>query len=209
MNLCNAGRSFHLNLMTPPSGSALNNSKVILIMTRTFRSLILTGTLFAFSAPALADGGGGEQPENKKDMDMQHAHEHEHNESYWFGHPGDPSRVTRTIKIIAIDIKFEPADLTVKVGETIRFEVTNTGKLEHEFVLGDQASQEEHEMEMQDMMRKMPGVSMTHSDPNTISVKSGETKTLIWRFTKPGKLQYGCHVPGHFPAGMVGQLTVR
>lgn len=131
------------------------------------------------------------------------AHGESKGESDWFGHTGKPSKVTRTIKINAIDLKFVPADLTVKVGETIRFEVANTGKLEHEFLLADPGEQVEHEKEVQ----AMPGMKMAHR--NGVVVAPGKAAALIWTFTKAGKLEYGCHVPGHFAAGMVGQLTVR
>lgn len=168
-------------------------------MNRTFRSIVMTGALLAL--PALAFAGSGE--------DQEHEHGGHDKASYWFGSPGDPSKVTRTIKVTAMDIRYQQADLTVKAGETVRFEVTNNGKLPHEFILGDPASQQDHEKEMQEMARKMPGMSMQHSDPSTLSLKPGETKSLVWKFTKPGKLQYACHVPGHYSAGMIGQLTVE
>lgn len=172
-------------------------------MNRTLRSIFLTGTLLALPALALAAGSGHEHSGDMKGMDMKGMHGESHSESYWFGHPGDSSKVTRTIKVTAMDIKFEPTDLTVKAGETVKFEVTNTGKIDHEFVLADAAEQAEHDKEMQ----AMPNMKMDH--PNGISVAPGKTATLIWTFTKAGKLQYGCHIPGHFAAGMVGQLTVK
>lgn len=124
-------------------------------------------------------------------------------EGCWFGHPGKSSAVTRTVKIEARDISFAPAAMTVKVGETVKFEITNTGRLEHEFMIGDAKEQVEHDKEM----AAMPGMAM--DDPNGVSVPAGKTATLIWTFTKAGALQYGCHVPGHYAAGMVGQLTVQ
>lgn len=177
-------------------------------MNSIFRSILLTGILLALPALALACEGGHKHSDDDKDADTKHLHLESHSESYWFGQPGDASKATRTIKVIAKDMKYEPAAITVKAGETIAFEIINQGQLEHEFVLADAAGQAEHEEEMQEMAQKMPGMSMDHGDPNAVSVKAGETKTLTWTFTKAGTLQYGCHVPGHFPAGMVGQLTV-
>ena len=43
---------------------------------------------------------------------------------------------------------------------------------------------------------------MTHVRPK----KTGE---IVWQFTKPGEFHYGCLIPGHFEAGMVGKLTVK
>jgi hypothetical protein len=31
---------------------------------------------------------------------------------------------------------------------------------------------------------------------------------LLYTFDQPGTLEYGCHVPGHYPAGMRGTITV-
>ena len=54
-----------------------------------------------------------------------------HAESLWFGHPGEAAAVTRTIKMVASDIKFTPTIVTVRKGETVMFEIVNQGKLEH------------------------------------------------------------------------------
>jgi uncharacterized cupredoxin-like copper-binding protein len=75
------------------------------------------------------------------------------------------------------------------------------------FTLGDEATQEAHAAEMADMgpMGGMDGVG----DPNAMTVEPGETKDLTWTFAEPsGDLLIGCHIPGHFEAGMVAQVTV-
>jgi uncharacterized cupredoxin-like copper-binding protein len=105
-------------------------------------------------------------------------------------------------------MRFSPATITVKPGEVIRFEVTNTGKIRHEFVIGDAREQKEHEAEMQKMMKTMPGMAM-HDDANGISIAPGATKSITWQFPdKPMKIEYACHEPGHFAAGMVGIINV-
>ena len=126
-----------------------------------------------------------------------------HAESFWFGHPGKAANVTRTISMVATDIKFTPTAIAVRKGETVVFEIVNQGKLDHEFVLGDSAEQVEHDKEM----AAMPGMKMNHI--NGVSVGPGKSARLAWTFTAPGTLQYACHVPGHFVAGMVGQLTIK
>ena len=126
-----------------------------------------------------------------------------HTESFWFGHPAGSAKVTRTIKMLATDIEFTPKQITVRKGETVRFEIVNQGKLEHEFVLGDNAEQVEHDKEM----AAMPGMKMDHV--NGVAVAPGKSAGLAWTFTASGTLQYACHVPGHFVAGMVGQLKIK
>jgi hypothetical protein len=36
----------------------------------------------------------------------------------------------------------------------------------------------------------------------------GETNQLAWRFSATATLEHVCHEPGHYPAGMRGQITV-
>ena len=109
------------------------------------------------------------------------------------------------IHIRALDtLRFDPARVVVSRGETVKFVVTNVGKLAHEFVIGDAAEQAAHEKEMQ----AMPGKSMKH-DVNGISLPPGQTRTLVWTFTRDGTVEYACHIPGHFAAGMVGKIIVK
>lgn len=128
-----------------------------------------------------------------------------HDTDFWFGEPADPNQADRTVEVTVDDtFHFSPADLTVTAGETITFTVTNIGQLPHEFTLGDAAIQDKHEAEMSDM----GGMSMP-DEPNSIGVATGETKQLSFRFTQAGEVLYGCHVPGHYAAGMKGLITVQ
>lgn len=131
------------------------------------------------------------------------AHEHAGESTFWFGHAGDAAEVKRIITLSATDLKFSPMQISVTTGETVKFEVHNDGQLEHEFILGSAAEQMNHDKEMAAMV----GMKMTHT--NGVSVAPGKTGTLIWTFTKTGSLQYACHVPGHYVAGMIGQLTIK
>jgi len=120
-----------------------------------------------------------------------------------FGHPGKAAQVNRTIKITALDISFDKIRLPVRAGETVRFIVTNKGQLTHEFIIGDAREQAEHEQEMQ----KMAGMEMP-DESSGITLKPGQTKTLIWTFGQKGEVEFACHVPGHYSAGMVGKIFV-
>jgi uncharacterized cupredoxin-like copper-binding protein len=120
-----------------------------------------------------------------------------------FGREGDPKRFARTINVDMSDqMRFTPAEVTVKQGETIRFRVKNSGKVMHELVLGTMKDLKAHA----DMMKKHPG--MEHDEPYMAHVAPGKTETIVWQFTKPGEFHYGCLVPGHFEAGMLGKVNV-
>jgi uncharacterized cupredoxin-like copper-binding protein len=118
--------------------------------------------------------------------------------------PGRQSEVDATVAVSQLDtLAFDPGSLEVKVGETVEFVVTNDGAVHHEFVLGNAAFQAAHESEMAGMGGTMPA-----DERGAVSVAPGETKRVIWKFTKPGSLLYGCHVAGHYAAGMMGDITV-
>lgn len=128
--------------------------------------------------------------------DAGHSHE--------IGKPGDPKKISRTVEVTMSDqMRFSPDSVRVKRGETIRFVVKNNGELKHELVIGTAKELKEHAAAMQ----KNP--EMEHDDPNAITVEPGKTGELIWQFTKSGNLNFGCLVPGHFEAGMVGKVTVQ
>lgn len=131
-----------------------------------------------------------------------------HAQEFSFGKPAQPAEATRIIKIEATgEMRFKPNVITVRTGDIIRFDVTNTDKIRHEFVLGDEKAQREHEEEMQDMRTK-PGKAMP-SDANAISIAPGETKFITWRFpAKPGKVLFACHEPRHYAAGMEGIILL-
>lgn len=119
------------------------------------------------------------------------------------GKPGIASKVTRTVKVDMLDtMRFTPSSLAIKQGETIRFVVKNSGQLPHEMVLGKEKDLKEH----YEAMKKNP--EMEHDDPNSVSVQPGKTGEMIWQFTKAGKVDFACLHPGHYDAGMKGQVRV-
>ena len=119
------------------------------------------------------------------------------------GDPADAGSADRTVHLTASDkLVFDPDSIEVQLGETVTFEIENTGTVDHEFVLGSAAYQKDHEQEMQS------GEMHMGDEPNAIEVPAGETASLTWTFTEAGSTEFGCHEPGHFPAGMLGTITV-
>jgi uncharacterized cupredoxin-like copper-binding protein len=119
------------------------------------------------------------------------------------GKPGVAAKVSRTINVDMADaMRFAPDDIQVKQGETIRFVVKNSAQLSHEFVLGTTKDLKDH----YEVMKKNP--EMEHAEDNQLSVKPGKTGELIWQFTKAVKVDFACLHPGHFDAGMKGNIKV-
>ena len=123
---------------------------------------------------------------------------------FTFGSPGEAADADRVIEIQTTDaLAFEPADINVKTGETVTFRLINHGAVIHDFTLGDQATQDEHETEMSEMD------GMAHDEPNVATIPAGETAELTWTFDEEGTVLVGCHQPGHYAAGMTGRVTVE
>ena len=133
-----------------------------------------------------------------------HAGGHGHgDEETAIGKPGVAAKVNRTITIEMNDsMRYSPADLQVKQGETIRFVVKNVGKVKHELSLGTQKDLMEH----LEQMKKFP--DMEHDEPNKITLAPGKQGEIIWQFTKAGPVNFACLMPGHYEAGMKGVVRV-
>lgn len=131
------------------------------------------------------------------------AHEGQGGEESSVGEPGKASDVSRTITVNMADtMRFTPEMIDVRQGETIRFVVKNTGQIRHEMVLGTPKELKEH----YDMMLKMP--NMQHAEDNMVTVEPGKSAEMIWRFTRARVVDFACLQPGHYPAGMKGQVRV-
>jgi uncharacterized cupredoxin-like copper-binding protein len=113
--------------------------------------------------------------------------------------PGEPGFVAgtkaspRVIKIEATDLLlFTPNAVSVEQGETIDFEITNTGKADHEFKIGP----------MNDVFNDASTV------PEVAGITAGSTKSLVYTFTDTGPYAFACHEPGHYENGMIGFVNV-
>src|ERR1041384_2545964 len=113
------------------------------------------------------------------------AHDHAgHGAKGAFGRAGDPKKVSRTIDLDMSDaMRFAPAELAVKQGETVRFRLKNSGKVMHEMVLGTMQDLKNHA----DTMRKEPGMDH-HGEAGMVHVAPGKSGSLVWQFTRPGEL---------------------
>ena len=128
-------------------------------------------------------------------------------ESGRFAASSDLALPDRTVTLESTDqLRFSPDALTVGEGETVAFVITNTGVLEHELVIGDEAVQTEHEEEMADGTEE--SMEEMGDRPDAVDVPPGETVTLVYTFDEPGTTLFGCHVPGHYVSGMRGVVTV-
>lgn len=92
----------------------------------------------------------------------------------------------------------------IELGTTLALHFTNTGAVEHEAVIGDLSVQNEAEAEM---LAGGGGDGHAHGAPS-ITLGPGESGTLVVEFDEPGELIIGCHIGGHWDAGMRSDFIV-
>ena len=104
--------------------------------------------------------------------------------------------------VVAISIHYshyEPASVTVPVGQPITFVITNDDPIDHEWIVGDAASHGRHRT----------GTEPVHgARPTEISIPALSQKRTTVTFAATGPLQFICHLPGHEAYGMVGTVTI-
>ena len=172
------------------------------------------------TAPVLAAGEGheheqGATSEMSDDMATMHREmEMKMAETAAFGMKGDPAQAARTVNVEATEMQFDLTKLSVAVGETVRFVIRNLGEQPHEFTIGDAAYQENaraimaHMSEMGMDMMAPQHLAMHVATGNTVVVSPGETKEIVWTFTKPGTFEFSCNFVGHAEVGMQGTISV-
>ncbi len=99
----------------------------------------------------------------------------------------------RVVVITATDqLMFTPMVISVAKGETVTFQVKNTGTIEHEFMIGPMA----------DAFADKEGT------PEIAGITGGITKSVTFTFDGAGPYAFACHATGHFEAGMKGTITL-
>ena len=142
------------------------------------------------------------------------------------GEKGKLSEVTRTIEIKMYDNYYEPKEIKIKKGETIKFIVHNYGELVHEFNIATKEMHIKHQSEMMKMVeneilladridkKKMKEMakkdhSMGHSHSNSVLLEPNQSAELIWKFSNNANLEAACNVPGHYEVGMVADIKIN
>ncbi len=142
------------------------------------------------------------------------------------GSVGDAKDVTRIIKVVMYDNRYEPNLFKIKAGETIKFEIENAGDLVHEFNIANKMMHLKHQPEMEKMVeneilladsidkKKMEQMSkkdktMAHSHNNSILLEPKQKGNIIWKFDNAVNIEIACNVPGHYQAGMIAKVNIN
>lgn len=114
----------------------------------------------------------------------------------------EPPDGTRTVEVAMSEFAFEPATIDVTAGEPTLFVFHNEGAVEHEAMLGDAHMQEE----FGDGHGSHEGGH--HGDLQAVTVPAGEARELLVTFEESETVYFGCHLPGHYDAGMEATVNV-
>lgn len=150
----------------------------------------------AFAATAALSGAsawahpGGHGPDTRK------AHAATEKE---YGRPGDATRAARTVHLeLGERMQLTPSQWQVKQGETVKFVARNSAKTPQRLAV---ATLKEFQ-EQSAMLKKFP--EMRIAAANQVEVPAGETRELVWQFTRPGEFSLGS--PEH--PERVGKISV-
>ena len=143
------------------------------------------------------------------------------------GRPGEAERATRTVEVVMYENYYEPENIAVAAGETVRFRVRNAGALVHEFSIATPAMHAAHQGQMRMLQEhgvllpdridreaaKAMEASMghgMHDEANTLMLEPGQSAEVVWTFPAAAAavIEFGCNVPGHYDSGMVGRIDL-
>ncbi|HXF81682.1 MAG TPA: cupredoxin domain-containing protein [bacterium] len=125
------------------------------------------------------------------------------------------------VTLTMTDFKFTPAQVTVTAGTPVEITLVNKGKVEHEFMVypaPKRAPEDWDEYLMPNTFFKDMGeVEVEFEGQGAVAgvsifeveVKPGKEATVHFTPNKKGTFEIGCHVEGHYEAGMKATLTVK
>jgi uncharacterized cupredoxin-like copper-binding protein len=96
------------------------------------------------------------------------------------------------------ELRFEPDEYTIPVGEEVTVELTSDG-VEHDFVIEGGADVAEAGEQEEDV---------PEGDLEVVHADAGETASGTVTVNETGTYEVYCNIPGHREAGMVATLTV-
>jgi len=125
------------------------------------------------------------------------------------------------VTITMTEFKFTPARVTLQANVPAEIVLVNKGTVEHEFMVyktptGKIDDWDEYVMpntyfqNMGEVEGEFPGVgAVAGTSVFEVEVGKGKTAELKFTPTRTGTFEIGCHVEGHYEAGMKGVLVVK
>lgn len=112
------------------------------------------------------------------------------------------------VTITLTEFGIESSQTTFEVGVPYHFVVNNKGSVEHEIMIMPPLMEDQMSMNMDMEALDKLALALIEED----ELPSGATATMDYTFTEPapaGTLEFACHTPGHYEAGMKLPIIVK
>ena len=112
------------------------------------------------------------------------------------------------VKITLTEFGIQSSVTEFQTGVPYRFVVTNEGAVVHELMIMPPLMADQMEMAMD--MEALDELALALIEEDDLS--SGATASMDYTFTESapsGTLEFACHTPGHYEAGMKLAITVK
>lgn len=155
--------------------------------------------------PAPESGGHEEgAPVDDREPELTERHDEEGVERHDEGQGAEAASDDLVVVEIEMhEFGYAPANITVPAGEPVRLMFTNVGDIDHEVMVGS-----EHEQDEFAAAGGHGDQAGHHGDVQALTLAPGETGDLDVTFEESGPMFLGCHLPGHWEAGMSATVTV-
>ncbi|MDR5694428.1 MAG: cupredoxin domain-containing protein [Armatimonadota bacterium] len=132
---------------------------------------------------------------------------------------GAPKKQEVTIQLT--EFAFKPNKITLTKGVPAELKLSNKGSVTHEFMVyappksGMSMEDVEKWAEDQSYFKDLEvtvegaGIEVVGKGIFEVEIEAGKSAEIKFTPTKAGTFEIGCHLPGHYEAGMKGTLVVK
>lgn len=117
-----------------------------------------------------------------------------------------PGPSPRIVELSMDGMRFDPDQVEVRLHETVRFVVRNPEGIPHELFIGSETEQVTHR-EVHASTAPQEQADVPHYGYGAFIPAFG-TGQFEYRFDASGEVMIGCHLPGHWEAGMRALIVV-
>jgi len=125
------------------------------------------------------------------------------------------------VSVTMTDFKFTPKAITLQTGVPVELTLVNKGGVEHEFMVyaPPKAAPDDWDEYVMDntYFKDMGEVEVVFRNQGAVAstrmfeveLEKGKGATVLFTPSKKGTFEIGCHVEGHYEAGMKGTFVVK
>ncbi len=125
------------------------------------------------------------------------------------------------LTVTLTEYRFTPRTVTVQAGVPVELTLVNRGSMEHEFMVytAPKSTPDDWDEYVMDntYFKDMGEVEVVFPNQGAVAatrmfeveVEKGKTATVLFTPTRKGTFEVGCHVEGHYEAGMKATLIVK